>query len=122
MRAGSVCLLTVAIMTGCATAPAQPAPKSAASQPATAAPAPAPAPAPQVGGLLFDVQPKQAELFVGSSRIGRVGDLDSSSGFLKLDPGIYQVSLKLAGYATWRAEVTVREGQAEKIQVSMVAK
>ncbi|MGC4119798.1 MAG: PEGA domain-containing protein [Myxococcales bacterium] len=66
--------------------------------------------------------PRRRSLFIGNERVGRASDLASTGGFLKLDPGIYQVSLKLPGYATWRAEVTVREGQAETIRATMVAK
>ncbi len=116
MRAMTFCFVTLGIA-ACATAPAKPAP-SPEPEPAVAA---APAPAPERrGGLLFEVEPEGAELYIDSSRVGRIAEL--ASGFLKLDPGIYKVSLKLDGYSTWRAEVTVREDLAEKIQVALVAK
>lgn len=119
MRATTLCFAVLGI-TACATAPAKPEPAQE-MEPAVAAVTAAPAPAAeQRRGLLFEVEPTQAELFIDSNRVGRIAEL--AGGFLKLDPGIYKVSLKLDGYSTWRAEVTVRDELAEKIQVTLVAK
>ena len=69
-------------------------------------------------GLKFLVEPASAEVFVDGVSRGTVAELASSGGLLALKPGIYQVSLKAKGCATWRAEVAVRE-RPELIQVAL---
>lgn len=49
---------------------------------------------------------------------GTVAELASRGGVLALAPGIYQVSLRAPGFATWRAEVAVRTG-TESIRVKL---
>lgn len=100
----------------------------AATQPRTLVPAPV-QPAPiveheaqpvqsQGSGLSFAVEPADAVILIDGTPAGKVRDLDSTHGFLKVKPGIYQVSLKCKGFVTWRAEVTVGEG-TEAIHVTM---
>ena len=107
-------LLAIALAAACATS--SPAP---ASKAATTATATTPAPASQGSGLTFTVKPTDAEIFIDGTSTGKVTDLSGSQGFLKVKPGIYQVSLKRQGFVTWRAEVTVGEG-TEAIHVNMV--
>lgn len=106
-------------MLACA-APSAPGPRStpAAQRPAAFAGAPPPpaAPQPTETGLSFAVEPPDAEVFVDGRSHGRVADLARSG--LPLPPGLYQVSLKRAGFATWRAEVAVRAG-LEPIRVTL---
>jgi hypothetical protein len=74
-----------------------------------------------VTGLVFAVEPPQAQISVDGQPYGTVADLAAREGLLPLAPGIYQVSLKAAGYTTWRAEVAVRSG-TEPIRVTLVKK
>lgn len=97
--------------------------------------APAPAAAPQaVGpaatptasvpaettGLSLAVEPADAELLIDGKPCGKVSEL-LRGGVVPLQPGLYQVSLKRPGFATWRAEVAVRSG-VEPIRVILARK
>lgn len=95
----------------------------AATRPSPSPVAPAAAPAVRATsralpatGLELAVQPASAQVFVDGEPRAVVADLDG--GVLGLPPGIYQVSLSAAGYATWRAEVAVRAGR-ERIEVQL---
>lgn len=114
--------MLAAAATACASAPRPP--PAPVPAPSAAAPPAAPAPrapsAPETG-LLFEVEPAQAEIAVDGQPYGTVAALASRGGVLALAPGIYQVSLRAAGYATWRAEVAVRAG-TEPIRVKLTRK
>lgn len=125
--------LSLAASLACATAPKPSSATSRATAPASA-PAAAVAPPPQrepdpaaaprapdavESGLLFAVEPREAEIAVDGRPLGTVADL--SEGLLRLAPGIYQVSLKATGYVTWRAEVALRSG-TETIRVKLSKK
>ncbi|HSM93735.1 MAG TPA: PEGA domain-containing protein [Anaeromyxobacteraceae bacterium] len=124
----SVVVLAVAVAAfGCASAPK---PKVSEPTSATAQPASAPArqatvapraPEPLATGLVFSVEPADAEISVDGRAFGAVGALSEARGFLPLPPGIYQVSLKAQGFVTWRAEVAVRSG-TEPIRVKLTPK
>jgi hypothetical protein len=109
---------------GCASAPK---PRPADPPPATAAPAAAPvettprAPEGAVTGLVFRVDPADAQISIDGTPRGTVADLADHRGLLPLAPGIYQVSLKAPGFVTWRAEVALRTG-TETIGVSLARK
>lgn len=111
-------ILAAAAM-ACASAP-RPPPPTPAPAPAPAAPAPRAPSAPETG-LLFEVEPAEAQIAVDGQPYGTVGELASRGGVLVLAPGIYQVSLRAPGYATWRAEVAVRTG-TEPIRVKLTRK
>jgi hypothetical protein len=74
-----------------------------------------------VTGLVFAVEPREAQISVDGQPYGTVADLAPRDGVLPLAPGIYQVSLKAPGYTTWRAEVAIRSG-TEPIRVTLVRK
>lgn len=113
--------ILLAAATACASAPRSPAPTSTpAPAPPPAAPAPRAPSAPETG-LLFEVEPAEAQIAVDGQPYGTVADLVSRGGVLALAPGIYQVSLRAPGYATWRAEVAVRTG-SEPIRVKLTKK
>lgn len=132
MRLGyvPVSMLVVAMgaSLGCASAPAPraitppalgaPAPRSESSRPPAATPR---APEALSTGLVFAVEPVDAEIAVDGQPRGTVGGLADARGFLPLPPGIYQVSLKATGYVTWRAEVAVRSS-TEPIRVKLTRK
>ena len=65
------------------------------------------APAIEHAGLKFKVEPPDAEIFINGKSMGRANSLQA--GLLDLGPGLYQVSVKKAGFQTWRAEVAVKE-------------
>ncbi len=111
-------ILAAAAM-ACASTP-RPAPTPTPAPPPPAAPAPRAPSAPETG-LLFEVEPAAAEIAVDGQLYGTVRELAARGGVLALAPGIYQVSLKAPGYATWRAEVAVRTG-TEPIRVKLAKK
>jgi len=76
-------------------------------------------PAPQATGLRFEVQPAEAEIVIGGESYGSAVDSDGASRVVSLPPGLYQVSIRHAGYTTWRAEVSVSDAM-EIIRVSLV--
>jgi hypothetical protein len=67
-------------------------------------------------GLKVLSEPDDAELVIDGQSYGKVAALP---GALSLKPGIYQVSLKRGGYATWRAEVAVGD-KTEQLHVVLV--
>ena len=79
------------------------------------------APAAQAPGLILQVEPADAELIIDGQSYGPVAQLETSNGVLLLKSGIYQVSVKRAGYASWRAEVTIND-RPETLQVVLVRK
>lgn len=127
----SILAISIAGAIACATAPKPQ--TTRATRPASAptagvAPAPQPDPEPAAAprapdaaesGLLFAVEPRDAEIAVDGRALGTVAEL--SQGLLRLAPGIYQVSLKATGYVTWRAEVALRAG-TETIRVKLAKK
>ena len=124
MPSRRLAFLAVFVSVACASAPAERPPPSAPPAPAPAtAPSPLPAaPAPAAAtGLAFSVSPREAEIAIDGQPSGTVADLAAAGGVLILPPGIYQVSLKSAGYVTWRAEVAVRSS-VERIDVKLVKK
>ena len=78
-------------------------------------------PGPTGPGLIVKVEPTDAELIIDGRSYGAVAQLETRDGLLPLKSGIYQVSVKRAGYAPWRAEVTVND-RPETLQVTLVRK
>lgn len=70
----------------------------------------------QEPGLKVLAEPDDAELTIDGQSYGKVSAMTEP---LKLKSGIYQVSLKRAGYQTWRAEVAVGE-KTEQLRVVLV--
>ncbi|QSQ18853.1 PEGA domain-containing protein [Pyxidicoccus parkwayensis] len=90
--------------------------------PAPGAELPVEAPAPrhlaEGPGLRFDVYPASAEVIINGQKVGTANSLRSGDGLFAVPPGIHQVSIRSAGYTTWRAEVSVGD-RPERIQVSL---
>jgi hypothetical protein len=66
----------------------------------------------QVGGLIFDVNPSSAELFVDGNRVGSVSQFTPTTQQpLELAPGRHHVEIRAAGYHTvsFDADITVRQ-------------
>lgn len=117
---------------GCASTPTSAPPEpsemqaAVAPEPAAARPAPAPsaAPAPSTPatGLRFRVAPTDAVVIVDDEVRGTVAELSGErDGMLPVPPGLYQVSIKRAGYQTWRGEVAVGD-TPEVIDVTLEQK
>ncbi|RKH64370.1 PEGA domain-containing protein [Corallococcus aberystwythensis] len=68
-------------------------------------------------GLRLDVMPDRARIFVDGRAMGLARHLGT---LLPLAPGVHQVSVRLEGHATWRAEVLVGD-RPEPIQVTLTA-
>ncbi|HET6922747.1 MAG TPA: PEGA domain-containing protein [Anaeromyxobacteraceae bacterium] len=113
----SLAAILAAAAMACASAPRPPPAPTSAPAPSPAAVAPRAPSAPETG-LLFDVEPAEVQIAVDGRLQGTVAELASRGGVLPLAPGIYQVSLRAPGYATWRAEVAVRAG-SEPIRVRL---
>jgi hypothetical protein len=112
-------VLVAAAAVACASAPGpRPAPAAASAGPRAAVVGEASIAGPRADpvGLSFSVDPPDAEVLVDGRSCGKAGELARSG--LPLPPGLYQVSLRRAGYATWRAEVAVRGG-LEPIRVTL---
>jgi hypothetical protein len=119
--ARSIPTFLAVVSLACASAPKPaPGPEQAPAAAPVAAPAPR-APAAAATGLVFAVEPREAQISVDGQPYGTVAGLAGRDGLLPLAPGIYQVSLKAPGYATWRAEVAIRSG-TEPIRVTLVKK
>ena len=66
----------------------------------------------QVGGLIFDVNPSSAELFVDGNPVGSVNQFTPTTQQpLELAPGRHHVEIRAAGYHTVRfdADITARQ-------------
>jgi hypothetical protein len=70
-------------------------------------------------GLRFEVQPADAEVSIGGGAYESAVDSNGGARTVALPPGLYQVSIRRPGYATWRAEVSIEDG-IEVIRVSLV--
>lgn len=68
-------------------------------------------------GLRLNVMPDEARVFVDGRAMGLARQLGA---LLPLSPGVHQVSVRLEGHDTWRAEVRVGE-RPEPIQVTLTA-
>ncbi len=109
----------IASLAGCASAPpARPAEAPTAAAPAAVAAPAAPAPSSGPSGLSFQVEPAEAQILIDGKPYGTVATV-GNGGVVPLQPGLHQVSVKCAGYETWRAEVAVRNA-VEPIRVTLV--
>jgi hypothetical protein len=120
----SVLAVLAAGALACATGPKPTGAPPASATPAPSAGAPAAVEAPRAPnapstGLVFAVEPADAQIAIDGAPHGTVADLAAQGGLLPLAPGIYQVSLKAPGYATWRAEVALGASN-ETIRVNLV--
>jgi hypothetical protein len=79
----------------------------------------APAVARPASGLEFVVSPREAEIEIeGVRRAGAMALASESGGVVALPPGVYRVSIRHPGYATWRGEVSVASA-VERIEVTL---
>lgn len=115
-------LLAMLACAACASAP-RPPPAPAPTPGPTGAPDPAmvlPEVAPPArAGLQLMVAPPDAEVEIeGVLRAPAAGLAAKDGGFVPLPPGVHRVSVRRAGYHTWRAEVSVGTA-VERIEVTL---
>jgi serine/threonine-protein kinase len=78
---------------------------------------PAPvAPAAPVATLKFIVQPTDSIVEIGGKQAG-----DSSPFETKLEPGVYSIAVKHAGFKPWTGQATLRDGDAQTVRVALEA-
>jgi hypothetical protein len=65
----------------------------------------------QYGGLSFDIQPSDADLFVDDEYVGTVGTFTSYGEPLTLWPGVHRIAIVRDGFRTMEFEVMVQPGQ-----------
>jgi hypothetical protein len=66
----------------------------------------------QVGGLIFDVNPGSAELFVDGNPVGSVSQFTATTQQpLQLTPGRHQIEIRAPGYHTVSFDADVTAGQ-----------
>ncbi len=108
MRARDIVLVTVLGSIGAAACGSKPKPK----------PIPVVVPVKaEITGLVFDVEPADAEVEIDGSMHGPAGQLPST---VELPPGAHQIIIRKEGFQTWRGEVEIT-ARTERIQVRLVA-
>jgi hypothetical protein len=65
----------------------------------------------QYGGLSFDIQPSNADLFIDGEYVGYVGTFTPYGEPLTLWPGVHRVAIVLDGFRTMEFDVNVQPGQ-----------
>jgi hypothetical protein len=67
--------------------------------------------APLYGGVSFDIQPSDADLFVDGEYIGAIGTFTPNAEPLTLSPGQHRIAVQREGYRPLEWDVTVQPGQ-----------
>ena len=65
----------------------------------------------QYGGLSFDIQPSDADLFVDGEYVGPIGTFTPYGEPLTLWPGVHRIAIVREGFRTMEFEVSVQPGQ-----------
>jgi hypothetical protein len=65
----------------------------------------------QYGGLSFDIQPSDADLFVDGEYVGPVGTFTPYGEPLTLWPGVHRIAIVRDGFRTMEWEVAIQPGQ-----------
>jgi hypothetical protein len=63
------------------------------------------------GGVSFDIQPSDAELFIDGEYVGTVGTFAPTGEPLTLTPGEHRIAIQRAGYRPMEWDVTIEPGQ-----------
>ena len=63
------------------------------------------------GGVSFDIQPSDADLYVNGEYVGQVGDFNPYSEPLTLTPGVHRIAVQRDGFRPMEWEVQVEPGQ-----------
>jgi hypothetical protein len=65
----------------------------------------------QYGGLSFDIQPADADLFIDGEYVGSVGTFTPYGEPLTLWPGVHRIAIVRTGFRTMEWEIAVQPGQ-----------
>jgi hypothetical protein len=68
---------------------------------------------PQLGSIRLRANPRDAKVYVDGTLAGTVDDFDGLTGHLRLEEGPHQLELRLDGYETFAAVVTVEPGKTK---------
>jgi hypothetical protein len=71
------------------------------------------------GGMSFDIQPSDAEVFIDGNDYGQVGDFTANAAPLSLTPGRHHVEIRANGYRTMQFDADVVAGQVIPYQGTM---
>jgi hypothetical protein len=63
------------------------------------------------GGVSFDIQPADADLFVDGQYVGTVGTFTPNGEPLTLTPGVHRIIVQREGYRAMEWDVTIEPGQ-----------
>ena len=63
------------------------------------------------GGVSFDIQPSDADLYVDGEYVGPIGDFTPYGEPLTLTPGVHRIEVQRDGYKPMSWDVTVEPGQ-----------
>mgnify|MGYP003586438840 CR=1 FL=1 len=63
------------------------------------------------GGVSFDIQPSDADLFINGEYVGQVGDFNPYSEPLTLTPGVHRIAVQRDGFRPMEWEIEVQPGQ-----------
>lgn len=73
-----------------------------------------------VGGLIFKVNPEDAEVLLDGAVQGKASDFPEER-YLKVSAGIHRVELRLEGYETYSREVNIGTS-LERIEAALIKK
>ncbi|MBC7978904.1 MAG: PEGA domain-containing protein [Myxococcales bacterium] len=80
-------------------------------KPAVAVPAPSP-----IASIKFIVQPEDSIVEIGGKEAGRLSPFEAP-----LEPGVYSIAVRRAGYKQWTSQVTLRDGEKQTVRVALEA-
>ena len=63
------------------------------------------------GGVSFDIQPSDADLFIDGEYVGTVGTFKPAGEPLTLTPGEHRIAIQRNGYRPMEWDVTIEPGQ-----------
>jgi hypothetical protein len=63
------------------------------------------------GGVSFDIQPSDAELYVDEEYVGTIGMFTPNGEPLTLTPGVHRISVQRDGFRSMEWDVTIEPGQ-----------
>ena len=63
------------------------------------------------GGISFDIQPSDADVFVDGEYVGPVANFTAYSEPLTLTPGVHRIAIQREGFRSMEWDVTIEPGQ-----------
>ena len=82
---------------------------------------PAVARALKLGALDLNVKPRDADVFVDGTFVGKVRDFDGYPGYLWLEAGSRSVAIYKGGFATYEAQFGVAPGVVTELKLKLLA-